>query len=168
MKTCPHCDFQSDPTVTKCPKCGIIFEKWEAIQAREQVENRIEKTVRKMNKVVKEEKDKGQRLFTIKIPLSRILGIATIVLGAIGLFYTLSMETYVSTESFGRVHNICLLSKQRNYVIICVFLLLIGTIALVFSFIKKRNDEIKECPECAESVGSKAKKCRFCGHIFND
>lgn len=33
MKTCPNCSFQTEPTDTECPKCGIIFEKWEGIEA---------------------------------------------------------------------------------------------------------------------------------------
>lgn len=36
MKICPNCGFKSNPIQTKCPKCGIIFKKWEAIQAIEQ------------------------------------------------------------------------------------------------------------------------------------
>jgi len=34
MKTCPNCGFQTEPTDTECPKCGIIYEKYEAIGAR--------------------------------------------------------------------------------------------------------------------------------------
>lgn len=33
MKTCPNCGLQSEPTDTECPKCGIIFKKWVAIEA---------------------------------------------------------------------------------------------------------------------------------------
>ncbi len=33
---------------------------------------------------------------------------------------------------------------------------------------KDDSEEMKECPECAEKVRSKAKKCRFCGHQFEE
>jgi len=28
--------------------------------------------------------------------------------------------------------------------------------------------DTKICPDCAETVKAKARKCRFCGHIFED
>lgn len=34
MKTCPNCGFESEMNDTECMKCGIIFEKWEAAQAK--------------------------------------------------------------------------------------------------------------------------------------
>jgi hypothetical protein len=33
MKTCPNCGFQCEPTDTECLKCGIVFQKWTAIEA---------------------------------------------------------------------------------------------------------------------------------------
>jgi len=33
VKTCPNCGFQCEPTDTECPKCGIVFKKWEAVEA---------------------------------------------------------------------------------------------------------------------------------------
>jgi|GEM_PF-504591 len=35
-QTCPKCGFNRDPKSTECPKCGIIFEKYEQIQKRKQ------------------------------------------------------------------------------------------------------------------------------------
>ena len=40
MKTCPNCGFQCEPTDTECPKCGIIFEKWEAVESRKREEKK--------------------------------------------------------------------------------------------------------------------------------
>ena len=34
MQTCPNCGFISEPTDTECPKCGIVYDKWEATEAR--------------------------------------------------------------------------------------------------------------------------------------
>jgi hypothetical protein len=46
MKNCPNCGFQNNSIETECSKCGIVFKKWEAFQAREQ---RTEKTETNFN-----------------------------------------------------------------------------------------------------------------------
>lgn len=213
MKTCPHCGFQGDPTVTKCPRCGIIFKKWEAIEAREKAGKNATERVEEEKKDKKEKPlagkwefyvkghgkvslqslkqlahkkriepktsvyvgnlekwvvaDSIQGLFTFN-PLSKIFGISTIVGGVVGLLYALNMQTYVYSKSLGAVHNIGLLAKQRNWIIVSAMVIIIGIAATAFSFIKKNKNEMKECPDCAESVRIKATKCRFCGHVFED
>lgn len=103
-------------------------------------------------------------VFEIPFPLQKIIGILAILGGAIGLIYALKMQTTV-----GDIHNIGLLSKQNNYIIVSGVIMLIGVIMTVFSPKKNLLDaEMKECPECAEFVKKKAKNCRFCGHIFDE
>jgi hypothetical protein len=49
MKICPNCGFECATLNLKCAKCGLIFQKWEMIQARAlQKENVKNKTVDKV------------------------------------------------------------------------------------------------------------------------
>jgi len=57
MKTCPNCGFQSEPTDRECPKCGIIYEKWEAIGAR--------KKEGKRKKMASEEEENSARILEV-------------------------------------------------------------------------------------------------------
>lgn len=213
MRTCPNCGFQSEQQNIGCPKCGIIFKKWENLHSREKASKNG------INRTQEEKKDKKQEplagkwefyvkghgkmpyqplkqlayknkiepktlvyvgnlerwveaesiqgLFTFN-PLSKIIGIAAIVGGTIGLLYALSMQTFVYTEGLGSIYNIGLLAKQRNWIIVSALIIIIGIAGTAFSFIKKDKNEMKECPDCAESVKIKATKCRFCGHVFED
>jgi len=36
---CPKCAYERKPTDVECPKCGIVYEKWEGYTAQEQAEN---------------------------------------------------------------------------------------------------------------------------------
>lgn len=51
------------------------------------------------------------------------LGIALLVLGALGLMFALSMDTSVSAGFFGRVNNIGLMNDKQNYIIAAVVLI---------------------------------------------
>lgn len=37
-KSCPKCGFKRNPDAVECPRCGIIFEKYEQIQRRKDKE----------------------------------------------------------------------------------------------------------------------------------
>ncbi len=57
MKTCPNCGFESDKQNTECPKCGIIFKKWEEFHSKKTKKdgeerfkkNKTEKEIKKAN-----------------------------------------------------------------------------------------------------------------------
>ncbi len=102
-------------------------------------------------------------------------GAILLLIGIIGLLYSLFfMET-----SIDGINNVGLLNQKQNYVIVSSILIPIGIIqSSIKNFLTSKNEgpifsdsgaesEAKECPECAEKVKIRAKKCRFCGHLFS-
>lgn len=55
--------------------------------------------------------------------------------------------------------------KSRSFVGWWLFGTLLFIIALP-AILLASEKYVKECPECAEMVKERAKKCRFCGHDF--
>ena len=38
MEKCPKCGYERRPTDSECPKCGIVYAKWEAYVAKKKAE----------------------------------------------------------------------------------------------------------------------------------
>jgi hypothetical protein len=103
---------------------------------------------------------------------SKSAGAILIVLGLLGLVLTLSM-----------------FSEQKNYIILLSILILIGFVLVAIP--KKQAPSVqvsrtvapepvppaappkpkeqikKECPTCSEKIILEARRCRFCGEIFD-
>lgn len=69
-----------------------------------------------------------------KLQLKKVLGTLLVIGGIIFLLISFTMETTIDTK-MGRVHNIGLLSKQQNCIIIASLIILIG---VILSILKKQ------------------------------
>lgn len=123
-------------------------------------------------------------------------GMVLLILGIIGIGLSLTMKTSISTGiegNFKEVSNIGLLNDKQNYIIVSTALSVVGALMVVVAYLPSsilrpiglpvgvpksntenrpqniqslEHSETKECPMCAETVKSRAIKCRFCGHAF--
>ena len=84
-------------------------------------------------------------------------------MGVVLLLIAFTMDTSVG-PSYGRVHNIGLLSKQNNYIILGSILLVGGLIISAFkgSSNQPSNEGTIKCPFCAELIKKNAKLCKHC------
>jgi ribosomal protein L37E len=176
--------------VKRCPKCGApnFNYKENCASCSSSLKDAIMITKFNKKSINKEsnEEDFVWDGYVKDYPLAKIL----VIVGILGLLVSLSMETTI-----GDFYNIGLLNDKQNYIIISSFLILIGVILHIYNsnFKDKKlpngdsssthnvsnpinedtifsdkeiESETKECPDCAEMVKLRAKKCRFCGHEF--
>ena len=77
MKSCPKCKLEIELNAVECPRCGIIFEKYLAIQARKLQEQKFGNETPQLNTYEQQHHDESDR----KSPLFAI--VCTIVVVAI-------------------------------------------------------------------------------------
>ncbi|MEY3882523.1 MAG: hypothetical protein RIQ94_3319 [Pseudomonadota bacterium] len=98
------------------------------------------------------------------------LGILALILGLIGLVFSIQMDTSVSSYGGGRINNLGLMSLQQNLVFICSTITIVGVFLIVMAGRSNgsnnslnQNQSVRECPFCAETIKSQAVLCRYCG-----
>lgn len=99
------------------------------------------------------------------------LVIAGLLWAAVALNMSTTVETGDGRSDLGRfsadvpqmtVHNIGLMDKRRNHLIMACVTLIAGVILIGFGSISRPYGEHRACPNCAELVKAEAKVCRFC------
>jgi hypothetical protein len=96
-------------------------------------------------------------------PFGSLLLLAAIA----ALLFGLNIDTSVSTEMGGRVHNLGLMSEKQNIIIVGGAMLVAGALLLALSTrggttASEASPDYRKCPSCAELVKNEAKVCRFC------
>lgn len=100
----------------------------------------------------------------------KIIGFLVLVIGLIGLAFSLGLDTAVLTSHGGRVHNIGLINERQNYLIVSIALSVVGAIVCSMGFRNggqrlfsvTDNGQNRNCPYCAEQIKAQAVVCRFC------
>lgn len=95
------------------------------------------------------------------------LGWIIIFIGIVALLISLIMDTTVPSGGyiFGieRVHNIGLLNRKQNCIIVSSLIILIGVLLTIyFAFIKRNLANSKICPYCAETIKRESRMCHHC------
>jgi len=104
---------------------------------------------------------------------SKTIGAILMILGILGLIYTLAMS-----------------GEQKSYVILLSIFIVVGLILIIVpkkhqpstqafrtvapeppppaAVLSKPKEQIKkDCPSCSEKIILEARRCRFCGEIFD-
>jgi len=94
----------------------------------------------------------------------RSIGWLALVVGLVGAALALTMNTTVSSE-YGSVNNIGLIKDQQNYLIFSGLIAMagLGLVLTAQTAPAEVPSGLRECPECAERIQARAKKCRYCG-----
>ncbi|MEI6628059.1 MAG: DUF1566 domain-containing protein, partial [Alphaproteobacteria bacterium] len=98
------------------------------------------------------------------------LGMFTLIVGLIGVVFSIQMDTSVSTYGGERINNLGLMNLQQNLVFICSSITIVGVFLIVMSGRSNgsdsnlyQNQSMRKCPFCAEIIKSQAILCRYCG-----
>jgi hypothetical protein len=70
----------------------------------------------------------------------KLFSLVLCILASFGIFLALSMDTSVAT-SYGRVHNVGLVSDRQIYIIASALFLLIGVILFGFSTLRPASNQ---------------------------
>ena len=107
----------------------------------------------------------------------RFLGILVLIGGLLGLLRASNIDTTVSDDYGGRVHNIGLINDKQNALMISGVMCVVGALFIGLGGRKEQAeasapapapaaaapaDDLRKCPACAEMVKREAKICRFC------
>ena len=61
MELCPKCGFERNPKDTDCPRCGIIYARYEAQIIQKRAEEKEKRKIEELRKQEAEEKRKRQK-----------------------------------------------------------------------------------------------------------
>lgn len=195
MLTCLKCGFESDVAAIACPKCSAIYSKvkahrdaQDAVRAAALKEYELAKEAKEArdakDAAVAAEKAKRESLRVATLPNSVVKVYRGTRNGTLNAFrsdaqrllqdgYTPTSQEYIEGK-----HGILMYLAAVILIpfvvgfFLLVYLMLVpaNTLSVTYTLTAPRAStaalDSKTCPECAETVKSAAKVCRFCGFKF--
>lgn len=91
------------------------------------------------------------------------IGCFILSLGVVFLLLSINMDTTVTMINGSKINNIGLISSKQNYILVSLFMILLGLIVALYGKSNRFNRQVKKCPFCAEDINLDAIKCKHCG-----